>query len=96
MMVEHRVTLTLCLDNTNFISNDIPGASPYIQDYSPPMEPGCYSIIPADEEYEDMLHKGACEDLNRLDIHAGKQLIGYTKIVCHMIFDVKMDFTRKT
>ena len=29
------------------------------------------------------------------DVRAGKHLIGYTEIKCHMIFDVKMDFTRK-
>jgi hypothetical protein len=29
------------------------------------------------------------------EVCAGKHLIGYTKIPCHMIFDVKMDFTRK-
>jgi hypothetical protein len=28
-------------------------------------------------------------------IRAGRHLIGYTEIRCHMIFDVKMDFTRK-
>ena len=35
------------------------------------------------------------DDLNVEDCRTGKQLIGYTEIKCHMIFDVKMDFTRK-
>ena len=34
-------------------------------------------------------------DLHIEEIRAGNQLIGYTEISCHMIFDVKMDFTRK-
>lgn len=35
------------------------------------------------------------DDLTKQDIKDGKDLIGYTEIKCHMIFDVKMDFTRK-
>jgi hypothetical protein len=35
------------------------------------------------------------EDASIDDIRSGKHLIGYTEIKCHMIFDVKMDFTRK-
>jgi hypothetical protein len=34
-------------------------------------------------------------DLNIADVRSGKALIGFTEIKCHMIFDVKMDFTRK-
>jgi hypothetical protein len=29
------------------------------------------------------------------DARGGKKLVGYQEILCHMIFDVKMDFTRK-
>ena len=35
------------------------------------------------------------DDLMPETCREGKQLIGYTEIKCHMIFDVKMDFTRK-
>lgn len=35
------------------------------------------------------------DDLNIEDVRRGRALIGYTEIKCHMIFDVKMDFTRK-
>ena len=35
------------------------------------------------------------EDLNLEDVRAGRQLIGHTEITCHMVFDVKMDLTRK-
>jgi hypothetical protein len=34
-------------------------------------------------------------DLTKENCRAGKSLIGYTEIRCHMIFDIKMDFTRK-
>ena len=37
----------------------------------------------------------AREDLDKEEVRAGRQLIGYTEIKCHMAFDVKMDFTRK-
>ena len=37
----------------------------------------------------------ARDDLNIEQVRSGKQLIGYTEIVCHMVFDVKIDFTRK-
>ena len=37
----------------------------------------------------------ARDDLDIQQVRSGKQLIGYTEITCHMIFDVKMDFTRK-
>jgi hypothetical protein len=37
----------------------------------------------------------ARDDLTVEEVRAGKGLIGYTEIRCHMIFDVKMDFTRK-
>ena len=35
------------------------------------------------------------EDLDIDKVCAGKELIGYTEIVCHMVYDVKMDFTHK-
>ena len=34
-------------------------------------------------------------DLDLNEVRKGKQLIGFTEIACHMVFDVKMDFTRK-
>ena len=37
----------------------------------------------------------ARDDLTPEEVRMGKGLIGYTEIKCHMIFDVKMDFTRK-
>ena len=37
----------------------------------------------------------ARDDLNLEDVRAGRQLIGYTEISCHMVFDIKMDLTRK-
>ena len=37
----------------------------------------------------------ARDDLDIEQVRSGKQLIGYTEIVCHMVFDVKIDFTRK-
>ena len=37
----------------------------------------------------------ARDDLDIEQFRSGKQLIGYTEIVCHMVFDVKIDFTRK-
>mgnify|MGYP003321204368 FL=1 len=37
----------------------------------------------------------ARDDLDVNKCRAGDQLIGFTEIKCHMIFDVKMDFTRK-
>jgi hypothetical protein len=35
------------------------------------------------------------DDLTIEDCRAGKDLIGFTEIECHMIFDIKMDFSRK-
>jgi len=35
------------------------------------------------------------DDLSIEDVRKGRALIGYTEIKCHMIFDIKMDFTRK-
>ena len=35
------------------------------------------------------------EDLDLGEVRAGRQLIGHTEITCHMVFDVKMDLTRK-
>ena len=35
------------------------------------------------------------DDLSIDDVRSGKALIGYTEILCHLVFDVKMDFTRK-
>ena len=37
----------------------------------------------------------ARDDLDISDVRRGRALIGFTEIKCHMIFDVKMDFTRK-
>ena len=34
-------------------------------------------------------------DLSVDDVRKGKALIGYTEIKCHMVFDVKVDFSRK-
>ena len=49
-------------------------------------------------EKEQRKVRVAWEVRDDLDIHkvrSGKELIGYTEITCHMVFDVKMDFTRK-
>ena len=35
------------------------------------------------------------DDLDLNEVCKGKQLVGFTEIACHMVFDVKMDFTRK-
>ena len=35
------------------------------------------------------------DDLDLNEVRKGKQLVGFTEIACHMVFDVKMDFTRK-
>ena len=35
------------------------------------------------------------EDLDLAEVHAGRQLIGYTEISCHMVSDIKLDLTRK-
>jgi hypothetical protein len=35
------------------------------------------------------------DELTKEECRAGKSLIGYTEIKCHIIFDIKMDFTRK-
>ncbi|MHA7927589.1 MAG: Ty1/Copia family ribonuclease HI, partial [Marinobacter sp.] len=35
------------------------------------------------------------DDLKPEECRSGRQLPGYTEIACHMIFDIKMDFTRK-
>ena len=37
----------------------------------------------------------ARDDLDIEQVRSGKQLIGYTEIGCHMVFNVKIDFTRK-
>ena len=37
----------------------------------------------------------ARDDLDTNEVRAGRQLIGYTEITCHMVFDIKMDLTRK-
>jgi hypothetical protein len=37
----------------------------------------------------------ARDELNLDQVRKGNQLIGFTEINCHMIFDVKMDFSRK-
>ena len=56
------------LDDTNFIRNDLPGNSPYIQDeYSPPMDQR-RGIIPSDDEYGDMIHELAPDDDDHPDL----------------------------
>ena len=35
------------------------------------------------------------DDLDLNEVRKGKQLVGFTEIACHMVFDVKMDFTQK-
>ena len=35
------------------------------------------------------------DDLDLNEVHKGKQLVGFTEIACHMVSDVKMNFTRK-
>ena len=37
----------------------------------------------------------ARDDLDIEQVRSRSQLIGYTEIVCHMVFDVKIDFTHK-
>jgi hypothetical protein len=39
----------------------------------------------------------ACDDLTPEEVRAGKErdMIGFQEIGCHIIFDIKMDFTRK-
>ena len=79
------------LSDTNFVSNDIEGTSPYIQDYSLPIPSHHTGVIPSDTEYGDMIHKEAPEDdtHDNLDnyIHAqlvldvgGEQLQG--RVIC--------------
>ena len=35
------------------------------------------------------------DNLDLTEVCKGKQLVGFTEIACHMVFDVKMDFTQK-
>ena len=57
-----------CLDNTNFICDDIPGSSPSTLDtYSPPLD-NRRGIIPSDEEYGDMLYEEPREDDTHQDL----------------------------
>ena len=35
------------------------------------------------------------DDLDLNEVRKGKQLVGFTEIACHMVFDVKMNFTWK-
>ena len=56
------VTVQERLSNTNLVSNDIEGASPYIQDYSLPIPSRRAGVIPSDTEYGDMIHEEAPED----------------------------------
>ena len=35
------------------------------------------------------------DDLDLNEVRKGKQLVRFTEIACHMVFDVKMDFTQK-
>jgi hypothetical protein len=39
----------------------------------------------------------ACDDITPNDIQSGKakNMIGFQEIGCHIVFDIKMDFTRK-
>jgi hypothetical protein len=39
----------------------------------------------------------ACDDITPNDIQLGKakDMIGFQEIGCHIVFDIKMDFTRK-
>ena len=50
------------LSDTNFVSNDIEGASLYIQYYSLPIPSRFTGVVPSDTEYRDMIHKEAPED----------------------------------
>ena len=66
-----------CLSDTNFVSNDIEGASLYIQDYSLPI-PSCRTgVVPSDTEYGDMIHEEAPEDdtHDNLDNYIHAQLV---------------------
>ncbi len=40
----------------------------------------------------------ACDDITPNDVQSGKvkDMIGFQEIGCHIVFDIKMDFTRKT
>ena len=65
------------LSDTNFDSNDIEGASPYIQDYSLPIPSRHTGVVPTDTEYGDMIHKEAPEDdtHDNLDNYIHAQLV---------------------
>ena len=65
------------LSDTNFVSNDIEGASPYIQDYSLPIPSHCTGVVPLDTEYGDMIHEEAPEDdtHDNLDNYIHAQLV---------------------
>ena len=66
-----------CLSDTNFVSNDIEGASPYIQDYSLPIPSRRTGVVPSDTEYGDMNHEEAPEDdtHDNLDNYIHAQLV---------------------
>ena len=67
------------LSDTNFVSNDIEGASPYIQDYSLPIPSRRTGVVPSDTEYGDMNHEEAPEDdtHDNLDNYIHAQLVLY-------------------
>jgi hypothetical protein len=44
------------------------------------------NVMPAFEKWDD----GTIEDIEN-----GKKLIGYKGVFCHIVFDIKVDFTRK-
>ena len=65
------------LSDTNLVSNDIEGASLYIQDYSLPVPPCCIGVVPSDTEYGDMIYEEAPEDdtHDNLDNYIHAQLV---------------------
>lgn len=49
-----------------------------------------------DKEYQKVkVAWEAREDITVEDIRGGRALLGYSQIQCHMVFDVRMDFSRK-
>ena len=56
------------LEDTNFTSNDVPGDSPYIEDYSPPEDAPRRRVIPSDTEYGDMIVEEPPDDDEHEDL----------------------------
>ena len=56
------------LKDTNFTSNDIPGDSPYIEDYSPPEDAPRHGVIPSDTKYGDMIVEEPPDDDEHEDL----------------------------